>query len=151
MELKGILSISGYSGLFKLISQAKNSIIVESMDDKKRMPVYSTNKISPLDEIAVYTYEGEVQLKEILKNIYTKENAGETISVKSSPEELRKYMEIVLPNYDKERVYTSDIKKIINWYNQLHKLQLLVFDEEKQENESIHDTETENINSNLPA
>jgi hypothetical protein len=145
MELKGILSISGYSGLFKLISQAKNSIIVESMDDKKRIPVYSTNKISPLDEIAVYSYEGEVQLKEILKKIYIKENAGETISAKSSPEELKKYMEIVLPNYDKEKVYISDIKKIISWYNQLHKLELLNFDDEKQESEPVPDTEAENI------
>ena len=130
MELKGILSISGYTGLFKLISQAKNSIIVESFDDKKRMPVYSTNKISPLDEIAVYTYDGEVPLKDILKNIYLKENKGETISAKSSSDELKKFMEIILPNYDKERVYASDIKKIINWYNQLYKFQLLDFEEE---------------------
>jgi len=147
MDLKGILSISGYTGLFKLISQAKNSIIVESFDDKKRMPVYSTNKISPLDEIAVFTNEGEIHLRDILKNIYTKENSGETISTKSSPEELKKYFEIILPNYDKDRVYVSDIKKIINWYNQLHKHQLLKFDEEKQEETIPEDVERKEENS----
>ena len=139
MELKGILSISGYTGLFKLISQAKNSIIVESFEDKKRMPIYSTNKISPLEEIAVYTYEEEVPLKDILKSIYLKENKGETISAKSSSDELKKFMEIILPNYDKERVYVSDIKKIINWYNQLHKFQLMNFEEEVTED--INDAE----------
>lgn len=133
MDLKGILAISGQSGLYKLISKVKNSVIVESLDDKKRIPVYSSNNINPLEEIAVFTSEEEIHLKDIFKNIYTKENGGISISPKSSPEELKKYLEAVVPNYDKEKVYVSDIKKIINWYNQLHKHNLLVFDDEKEE------------------
>lgn len=125
MDLKGILAISGHPGLYKLISQAKNSIIVESLTDKTRMPAYASTKISALDDIAIYTDEEEVPLKEVFKNIFKKEKGKESISHKASNEEIKSYFEEVLPTYDKDRVYVSDMKKIINWYNILHQVDLL--------------------------
>ncbi len=133
MDLKDILSISGQSGLFKFISQGRQGIIVESYTDKKRTCVYSTQKVNSLADIAIYTEDEEIPLADIFKSIYKKENGGESIDYKSSPEELKKYMAEILPEYDRERVYVSDIKKVISWYNTLLKLKLLKFDEEKEE------------------
>ncbi len=131
--LKGILSISGQGGLFKLIAEAKNSIIVESITTGKRMPAHSTAKISALEDIAIFTDEGDVNLKVVLKNIFDLENGGEAISHKSSGDELKKYFEKVLPDYDKDRVYVSDIKKVLMWYNTLLENELLNFEEEVEE------------------
>lgn len=133
MDLKDIIAISGQSGLFKFISQGRQGIIVESFSDKKRTCVYATQKVNSLSDIAIYTDDKEVPLADVFKNIYEKENGGEAISYKSSPEELKKYMAEILPDYNRERVYVSDIKKVINWYNILLKLKLLIFDEEKEE------------------
>ena len=133
MDLKDILAISGHSGLYKFISQGRQGIIVESFADKKRTCVYSTQKVNSLADIAIYTEDEEIPLSDIFKSIYEKENGGESINYKSSPEELKKYMAEILPEYDRERVYVSDIKKVINWYNSLLKLKLLEFDEEKEE------------------
>ena len=135
MDLKDILAISGQSGLYKFISQGRQGIIVESFADKKRTCIYATQKVTTLEDIAIYSEEKEVPLADILKTIFEKENGGETINHKASPEELKKYMEEILPDYDKDRVYISDIKKVVNWYNILHKLKLLKFDEEKEEKE----------------
>ncbi|MBN2167469.1 MAG: DUF5606 domain-containing protein [Marinilabiliaceae bacterium] len=128
--LKDILSISGYGGLFKTISQGKNSIIVESLVDGKRMPAYATSRISALEDISIYTYDGDVKLAEVFKNIFEKENGGECISNKASADELKNYFSEILPDFDKERVYISDIKKILGWYNLLHSKDLLSFDDE---------------------
>ncbi|MGV8829324.1 MAG: DUF5606 family protein [Breznakibacter sp.] len=117
--LKGILSISGQTGLFKLVSQAKNSIIVESLIDGKRFPAYSTSRVSALEDISIYTEEGDVKLSEIFLNIYENTNGGETPTSKASAQELKKYFETIIPTYDKERVYVSDIKKVLSWYNLL--------------------------------
>ncbi|UCH15584.1 MAG: DUF5606 domain-containing protein [Bacteroidales bacterium] len=135
MDLKDILAISGQGGLYKFISQGRQGIIVESFDDKKRTCIYATQKVTTLEDIAIYTDEKEVPLADIFKSIFEKENGGETINHKSSPEELKKYMEEILPEYDRDRVYVSDIKKVVNWYNILHKLKLLKFDEKKEEKE----------------
>ncbi len=145
MDLKGILSISGHSGLFKLITHSKNAIIVEHLETKKRMPAYATSKISALEDIAMYTQDSEVQLSKILKLIFDKENGAEA-SVKPSekPEMLKKYMTEVLPDYDKERVYVSDIKRLITWYNLLQKFELLKFDE-TQDAENQEETVEESI------
>jgi hypothetical protein len=120
MMLKTVLSISGKSGLYTLISQGKNMLIVESISaDKKRFPIYSNEKITSLSDITIYVDNGEVPLKDVLTFIKEKENDG-LISVdikKATPEELRVYMEKVLPNFDKERVYINDMKKIFSWYN----------------------------------
>lgn len=133
MFLKGILSISGYPGLYKLISQGKTSIIVESLIDKKRMPAYASSKISALEDIAIFTDEEEMPLKKVLGSIYKLENGGMVPSEKTNDREIRDYFEKALPTYDKARVYVSDMKKVINWYNLLHKQNLLHFEEEKTE------------------
>lgn len=118
--LKTILSISGKPGLFKLVSHGKNMLIVESLADNKRVPAYAKDKVISLGDIAIYTDEAEVPLHEVLTSIKNKEN-GEKASIDSSakPDELRAYLAEVLPNFDRERVYPSDIKKLISWYNLL--------------------------------
>ncbi|WP_163713190.1 DUF5606 family protein [Mangrovibacterium lignilyticum] len=129
--LKGILSISGQPGLFKLVAEAKNSIIVESLLTGKRQPAYSTAKISSLEDIAIFTQTGEVALKEVLKTIAEKENGAEV--GKLDGKALKAYFAEVLPDYDEDRVYTSDMKKVIQWYNLLLTNELLNFDEEADE------------------
>lgn len=147
--LKGILSISGQPGLFKLIAEAKNRIIVESIQTGKRMPASSTAKISSLEDIAIYTETGEIPLKEVLKRIHDKESGGKSISVKLPENELRKYFEEIVPDYDKNRVYFSDIKKIILWYNALHDHDLLDFTEEETEEESAENQSGEDIDDKV--
>jgi hypothetical protein len=100
-----------------MISQSKNSVIVEHIETKKRMPTFSTHKISSLEDIAIYTYNEEVVLREVFKNIYKTTEGKEAISHKSDPKELKTFFENVLPDYDKDRVYVNDIKKVISWYN----------------------------------
>ena len=139
--LKGILAISGHSGLFKLVAESKNNIIVESLDTKKRMPVYSSQKVSALEDIAIYTYEADVPLKEVFKAISDKEEGGAAISPKASGNELKTYFEDVLPEFDQERVYVSDIKKVLLWYNILQEKEMLDFLEMEEEGES-NDSET---------
>lgn len=126
--LKGILSISGYPGLFKMVSEAKNSIIVESLVTGKRMPAYSTSKISALSDISVFTETGEVQLKEVLKKI---QESGKEISAKASSNEIKAFFDEVLPEYDKDRVYVSDMKKIIQWFQLLNEKDMLNETEEE--------------------
>lgn len=118
--LKTILSISGKPGLYKLISQGKNMLIVESISvDKKRSPAYGTEKVISLADIAMYTDDEEVPLADVLSSLKEKEN-GEKASIdpkKATPEQLREYLAEVLPTFDRERVYVADIKKLISWYN----------------------------------
>lgn len=141
--LKDILSISGYGGLYKYISQGRTGIIVESLEDNKRMNANATAKISALEDIAIFTETEDLPLKDVFKAISEKENGGETIGHKSSANELKKYFEEVLPGYDKERVYVSDIKKVVNWYNILHKLNLLNFEEKEVTEEAENKEEKE--------
>ena len=134
--LKEILSISGKSGLYKLISQGKNMFITESLIDKKRIPVYASDKSVSLGDIAIYTEDEEVPLVNILSKIKEKENGGKiTLDPSVKPEELRNYFAEILPEFDRDRVYPSDIKKIINWYNILVNAGLTQFDEEEKEEE----------------
>lgn len=123
--LKGILAIAGHSGLFKMVSNSKNALIVESLIDKKRMAAYASSKISALEDIAIFTDEGDVQLAVVFKNIKEKESGAQAISHKSSGNELKAYMAKVLPNYDEDRVYVSDMKKVFQWYNILQENNLL--------------------------
>mgnify|MGYP003573692976 CR=1 FL=1 len=138
--LKGILAISGQSGLFKLVAESKNNIIVESLDTKKRIPVYSTAKVSALEDIAIYTETSDVPLKEIFKAISDKEEGGSAISHKSSGNELKAYFEEVVPDYDTDRVYVSDIKKVLLWYNTLLEKEMLDFSESEEEKEESDST-----------
>ena len=128
--LKGILSISGYPGLFKMVTEAKNSIIVESLLTGKRMPAYSTSKISALADISVFTETGEIQLKELFKRI---QESGKEISTKASSNEFKAIFDEVIPEYDKNRVYASDMKKIVQWYLLLNEKDLLNEPEEIEE------------------
>ncbi len=136
MKLKDIMAIGGKPGLYKFIAQAKSGIIVESLTDKKRIPAYASDKVSSLEDIAIFTEEDEVSLNEVFRKIYEKENGKKAISPKSSPDELKDYFGEILPEYDRERVYISDIKKVLSWYNQLEELNLLEFEENEEEPES---------------
>lgn len=131
--LKDILAISGQSGLFKLISKGKNSIIVESLVTGKRMPAHSANKITSMEDIAIFTVTGEVPLKDILKKIEELEASQPVVSPKASSNELKSYFKLVLPDYDEARVYTSDIKKIVGWYLLMKEKELLIFDDSNEE------------------
>ncbi len=146
--LKGILAISGQPGLYKLVAEAKNRIIVESLLTGKRMPASPTAKISSLEDIAVYTQTSDIPLKDVLKKIHEHENGGQAISAKSKDNELKKYFGTIISDYDKDRVYISDIKKIFLWYNILQENNLLDFSEEVAEesiNESASTDKTEGI------
>lgn len=128
--LKTILSISGKSGLYKLLSRGKNMLIVESIEEpKKRIPVHATDKVISLADIAMYTYDTEIALSEVFNNIKEKEK-GELIKLnpkKASSEELHEFMSSILPEYDRDRVYNNDIKKLITWYNILTNNQMTDF------------------------
>lgn len=137
--LKGLLAISGQRGLFKLVSQAKNSIIVESLIDGKRMPAYATSRISALEDISIYTEDEDVKLFDVFKAIFEKENGGQSINPKSSGNDLKNYFEEVLPLYDRERVYVSDIKKVLTWYNLLIENNLFDPNAVEDENEEAAD------------
>ena len=133
MELSKILAISGKPGLFKMISQTRNSIIVESLIDGKRMPAYATQKISNLEEIAIFTTGEEIPLADVLKIILDKTEKNSVDDIISDNAKLKHFFEEILPEYDKERVYASDMKKVITWYNILLKNNLLESDEPKIE------------------
>ena len=117
MNLEGIISITAKPGLFKIISQGNNVVIVENLEDKKRMPMTARYQANSLDEIGIYTIEDTTPLSNIFDIIAKKENAKQSISHRADKEDLIKYFEDILPNYDVERVYISDIKKVIQWYN----------------------------------
>jgi len=135
MDLSGIISISGRPGLYKVIAQGKNSIIVESLVDKKRFPAYSSDRISALEDISIYTIEDDKPLTEILAEFYEKQEGKEGPSHKDDIATLTAYFMEILPNYDDERVYPSDIKKLFQWYNLLHKAGCLEPTEEEKEAE----------------
>jgi hypothetical protein len=127
--LKGILAISGQPGLFKVLSEGKNGAIVESLLTGKKQTAFASAKMSTLEDIAIYTTSEDFPLKEVFRKIHEQENGGAAIPANSKPEELKKYFEKILPDYDRERVYVSDIKKVLTWYNLLHEKALLNFGE----------------------
>ena len=138
--LKTILSISGKPGLYKLVSHGKNMLIVESLSDKRKMPAYAKDKVISLGDIAIYTYETEVPLHEVLTNIKNKENGAEaSVKTNATPEELRAYMAEILPNFDRELVHISDIKKLISWYNLLIKAGITEFTIEEDKKEKVEE------------
>lgn len=134
--LKTILAISGKPGLYKLISQGKNMLIVEALSaDKKRSPIYASDKVISLGDIAMYTDADEIPLSEVLESVKTKEggNVASLDYKKASAEELGEFMASVLPNYDRDRVHLSDIKKLIQWYNLLVSNGVTEFVEKKED------------------
>jgi hypothetical protein len=120
MQLSGIIAISGRPGLFKVIAQGKNSVIVESMIDKKRFPAYATERISTLDDISVFTYEEDVKLTDIFAKMLEL-YPTEAPSHKADMKELEAALAQFLPNWDQDRVYPSDVRKLFQWYNLLLK------------------------------
>lgn len=130
-----ILTISGKPGLYRLLSSGRNMLVVEVVDaTKKRMPVHNSDKVVMLDDIAIYTDTEEVPLREVFKKIYEKEGAVLPMDLKlATPEELVEYFEAVMPDYDRERVYLTHIKKMYSWYNILVANGIVDFEEPAEE------------------
>ena len=125
MGLSTVLSVAGKPGLFKLIAQNKGGVIVESLLDGKRISIPATANVSSLGDIAIYTYEEEVPLREVFKAMASVTEGREAISHKSRKDELEDFFGEILPKFDQERVYASDIKKVVQWFNILVKNDLL--------------------------
>lgn len=119
MALETILSVSGKPGLYRLVGQMKAGIIVESIEDGKRFPVHGSSKVSALEEISIYTEDEEVPLKEVFKTMYELSEGKQALSHKEDNAKIKAFFEKVLPNYDRDRVYVSDMGKVIKWYNSL--------------------------------
>jgi len=119
MNLEKILAISGKPGLYVLKVQTRTGFVAESLLDGKKITVNLKSNVSLLSEISIYTYDGEKPLTEVMQRIATKENKGQAISHKEDNATLAAYFKEILPDYDEERVYPSDIKKVLNWYNTL--------------------------------
>jgi hypothetical protein len=143
MDLSKILAISGKTGLFKIVSQLKNAVLVESLVDQKRFPAFAHDKISSMEEIAVFTTEEDKPLKEVLKMIYEKQDGKPAIDAKAGEKELKEFFAGMVPDYDRERVYISDIRKIISWYNLLLEHNLLDFTEKPEEEAKATETTEE--------
>ena len=141
MELKDFISVAGKSGLHTIVGKSKNNVIVESLKDKKRFPIFNTNKISALSDISIYTYDEEILLSEVFDRIQKKYQKDAAISHLEKGDELRKVFEELIPNYDQEQVYNSDIKKVFQWYNILHETNNLVQEESNEEPDENADQE----------
>lgn len=140
IQLKDIMAISGKGGLFKFIAQARNGIVVESLEDNKRHVAPATARVSSLVDIAIFTIDEEVPLADIFFTLYEKTEGKEALSHKSPADELKNYFKELVPEYDEERVYVSDIKKVFQWYNQLKQhdlLEVIEKEEEKQEETDV--------------
>ncbi len=135
MELSKILAITGRPGLYKMLAQTKNGLVVESLLDGKRLTAFSHERISSLEEISIFTTDEDLPLKDILKKIFDKQNGEKALSHKSNGKELKAFFIEAVPNYDEENVYVSDIKKVIQWYNLLQEHNLLEFEEKEDKSD----------------
>jgi len=134
MNLEKIINVSGWTGLYKIISQGNNIVIIESIEDGKRSPLKNHNQANILDEISIYTYEETIPLSEVFKKIAEKEDYKQTINHKTNNKELIKYFREILNEFDEDRVYTSNIKKVLQWYNILHKAGMIKRDNNNNNN-----------------
>lgn len=142
MSLDKVLAIGGKPGLYKLIAQTRGGFVAESLIDKKRLSVSVQQNVSVLSEIAIYTLTEEIPLKQVFSSIKEKENGQQTsIGHKESKDKLEEYFFDVLPDYDEDRVYASDIKKVLQWYNLLQKHDMLNLLDEDSKNESSDEEE----------
>ena len=132
MSLEKILSISGMPGLYQMKNQTRSGFLAESLVDGKKISISTRHNVSLLSEIAIYTLTEEVPLREVFLKISEKEDGGEAITHKSSKDELEEYFFGVLPDYDEDRVYVSDIKKVVQWYNLLTKNGVTDFSEQDE-------------------
>lgn len=143
MFLEGILAISGQPGLFKLVSKGKNSVIVESLTTGKRMPAFATSRISTLEDVAIYTYDEDIALRRVFVKMFEIYEGKTVLSAKATNKELLDLLESVLPDFDKDRVYVSDAKKLANWYNTLVEHKILIKENIKlEETEKTDEVET---------
>jgi len=136
IDLTGIIAISGQPGLFKVVAQSKNGIIVENLADKKRTAVSATAKVSSLEDISMFTTGEDKPVAEIMKSIFDKEKGGACIDSKSDDKAVVAYFAAILPEYDKDRVYTSNMRKLFTWYNGLHSTGNLKLREEEKAEEA---------------
>lgn len=142
MGLDKVLAISGKPGLYKLITQTRGGFVAESLTDNKRISVSLQQNISVLSEIAIYTLAEEIPLKDVLAKIKDKENGGQTsVKPKDGKDKLEEYFFDVLPDYDEDRVYASDIKKVLQWYNILQQFNMLELLEDEGSEEKTQDEE----------
>lgn len=141
MILKDILAISGEPGLFKFIAQGKNAIIIEHLETKKRSSAYGSAKVSSLEDIAIFTEKEDMPLGKVFDLIHEKENGGKALDSKADASKLKSWFETVLPDYSRDKVYVSDIKKVALWYNILHSLGLLVKEEPAAEEKAEKSSE----------
>lgn len=133
MVLKDILAISGEQGLFRFVAQGKNAMIVEHIETGKRSSAFSSAKVSSLEDISVFTENEDMPLGKVFDKIFEKESGGPAIDSKSDPGKLKEYFEGIIPDYSKDKVYVSDIKKVFLWYNLLQKKNMLVKEEPEKE------------------
>ncbi|MGE5382069.1 MAG: DUF5606 domain-containing protein [Omnitrophica WOR_2 bacterium] len=142
MNLKEIMAIAGKPGLFKMIAQAKNGIVVESIIDGKRLQAFTNDKISTLEEISIYTESDDMPLRQVLRTMYEKLEGKPAPENKGDNTRIKQFFGEVLPEYDKERVYVSHMQKIISWYNLLldHDLKDMLTEEAATEEEPAQDT-----------
>jgi hypothetical protein len=139
MKLDKVLSISGKPGLFELKTQTRGGFLAESLIDGKKIPVSMKNNVSILSEIAIYTYTEEIPLRNVFQKIFDKEEGKKSIDHKSAKKELTDYFSEILPEYDEDRVYPSDIKKVIQWYNLLISKEITDFSDPKDEGQTVED------------
>ena len=150
MELKEIISITGRPGLFKVVAQGKNNVIVESIVDKKRFPAYATDRISTLGDISIYTTDEDVKLTDVLASFHDHYEGKACPSHKEELTVLEGLLEKILPNYDKERVYTSDLRKIFQWYNILIKAGIKMTETADKTEDSNSDNDEKTAKKVLP-
>ncbi len=132
MNLKDIMAIAGKPGLYKMIAQAKNGLVVENIIDHKRIQAFTSDKISTLEEISIYTESDDMPLKEVIRKIYQKLEAKPAPDLKGDNVKIKNFFNEILPEYDKERVYVSHMQKIINWYNLLLDQNLIDLEDETE-------------------
>jgi hypothetical protein len=133
MNLENIIAVSGMSGLYKVVGQTKNGLVIESLEDKKRIPIYATNKVSALEDICIYTDTEEKPLAAVISGIFSKLEGKEAIDFTSPNDKIKAFFEVNMPDYDRDRVYVSDMKKVLRWYNTLHSAGLIIIEDEKKD------------------
>lgn len=141
MDLKGIIAISGRPGLYKVIAQGKNNVIVESLINKKRFPAFASDRISALDDICIYTYDDEVPLGEVYSKLAEAEKFQKSVGHKEAMPKLREKLESFLPDYDRDRVYDNDVKKLFQWYNLLVDNDIINEESAKKEETEVSEEE----------
>lgn len=132
MDLTKIMTVSGKPGLFQMVSQTKNGLLVESLLDGRKMPVFASDRVSSLEDISLFTVKEDMPLKDVLNILFKKLDGKKAIDAKSDKKELIAFMDEHLPDWDNERVYPSDVKKLISWYNLLIEHNLISAEEEKK-------------------